>query len=472
MQEVWLDQGTTNPATTSTEPIYRTGPVLVSRTVQSTEDTDLVLEVLEGPSALSNVGANISDGLHFMAATTNCTIDSDVNGTSIISSNTCTGGGPNNITASINCGVTGTYNMIHASSNCNIVSSEQSEQSHNNIVASTASTIDTCDNTQIAACDNCTINQATNYSAIMGSQNSTLTGGCNECVITASDNVIVDNKNNCHAVGIDMQAAAAAGTGGAGDQIFSASIQLGHGSQQPVNDGDGLGAIMYITAPGYPKSVGKVAANQFVTPLADYGEFFEWHDGNLAQEDRRGYFVTLDGPHIRLAQAGEYILGVVTNNSGVVGNAAEFTWHGAVVHDEFDQPITQYDYYSDLQRTVRKLGHETIGLNDSQLEEIIQRNEQAWTHFNSPQRKRVKSLVTHPDYDASRPYTPRSARREWSCVGLLGQLVVLEETPGSCIPGQRVCVSSGKARLATAEDMNVYPVLRRISDRTIVIFFR
>ena len=39
------------------------------------------------------------------------------------------------------------------------------------------------------------------------------------------------------------------------------------------------------------------------------------------------------------------------------------------------------------------------------------------------------SRVYNPDYDSTRTYEPRSARKEWSAIGLVGKLVVRRGQP-------------------------------------------
>ena len=55
------------------------------------------------------------------------------------------------------------------------------------------------------------------------------------------------------------------------------------------------------------------AHSSFISNGADYAEMFEWADGNPTDEDRVGYFVTLEGGKIRKANAeDEFVLGVVS----------------------------------------------------------------------------------------------------------------------------------------------------------------
>ena len=87
---------------------------------------------------------------------------------------------------------------------------------------------------------------------------------------------------------------------------------------------------------------GTVKAKSTITAstTADYAEFFEWLDGNPDDEDRVGYFVTLDGDKIRIATAADdYILGVVSGEPFVLGNGDCDTWNGMYLHDEVRRTI-------------------------------------------------------------------------------------------------------------------------------------
>ncbi|MCX4266575.1 MAG: hypothetical protein OSJ64_07210, partial [Firmicutes bacterium] len=72
----------------------------------------------------------------------------------------------------------------------------------------------------------------------------------------------------------------------------------------------------------------------FNTSGADYAEYFEWLDANPENEDRVGFFVTLQGDKINKANAGDYLLGIVSGNPCIIGNADE-DWLGRYEHDEF-----------------------------------------------------------------------------------------------------------------------------------------
>jgi hypothetical protein len=170
---------------------------------------------------------------------------------------------------------------------------------------------------------------------------------------------------------------------------------------------------------------------------------------------------------IRIAEPGDPIVGIVTTSAGIVGNSAELAWHGAIEHDEYNQPRVIYDRYADLKRVLERIGLVTDGRTEAQLSELlITRDEWAW--FNDPSRVRPLTLVPSQNFDPTRKYIPRSKRSEWACVGIMGQLVVREAYTGASIPGKKVSIGpNGKAILG--ED---YRVLRRIGPETVLIFVR
>ena len=119
---------------------------------------------------------------------------------------------------------------------------------------------------------------------------------------------------------------------------------------------------------------------------ADYAEYFEWSDGNTAEEDRRGYSVVLDGNQIRKATDSDNpseIIGVISGNPSVVGDAAWNKWVGKYLKDDFGSYILDED------------GNRT----------------------------------PNPDYDESQEYTPREDRPEWDAVGLMGKLRIRKGQP-------------------------------------------
>lgn len=163
------------------------------------------------------------------------------------------------------------------------------------------------------------------------------------------------------------------------------------------------------------------AGGAYKTNGADYAEYFEWLDGNTKNQDRVGLFVTLDGDKIKLANKGDYILGVISANPSIVGNSAELDWHDKYKTDVYGRLI--YD--------------------------------------------ESHNLILNENYNDTLEYIPRGARKEYSKVGLLGQLVVQDD--GTCkINGY--CTASANG-VATKSDSG-YRVIKRIDEIHIKIILK
>lgn len=163
------------------------------------------------------------------------------------------------------------------------------------------------------------------------------------------------------------------------------------------------------------------AGGAYKTIGADYAEYFEWLDGNVDNQDRIGLFVTLDEDKIKLANKGDYILGVISANPSIVGNSAELDWHDKYKTDVYRRLI--YD--------------------------------------------ESHNLILNENYDDTLEYIPRGARKEYDKVGLLGQLVVQDD--GTCeVNGY--CTASVNG-VATKSDSG-YRVIKRIDKTHIKIILK
>lgn len=184
------------------------------------------------------------------------------------------------------------------------------------------------------------------------------------------------------------------------------------------------------------------------TTGADYAEFFEWEDGNENNEDRRGYFVTLDGKHIKIAKEGDWILGIVSGFPAIIGNGDE-EWKGRYVFDDFGCPVIEEFEYEEEE-------YETI-TNDDGEEEVI--------------TKKVKKTGTKwkevPEYDPTQPYTGRMQRKEWAAIGMLGVLSVRDD--GSCRVNGFCKLADGG--IATDSDTG-YRVVKRVTDNIVEVIFK
>lgn len=170
---------------------------------------------------------------------------------------------------------------------------------------------------------------------------------------------------------------------------------------------------------------------------ADYAEYFEWEDGNPDNEDRRGYFVTLNGDKIRIASSDDYILGVVSGNPCVLGNT-DVEWTGQFLTDEFGAFLTK----------------EII---DVEIDENGEEHE-----------VRGVAYIQNPDYDPDKDYIQRSDRKEWDAIGMLGVLSVIDN--GTCnVNGYCKC-ENGIA--VPSDDRHDYRVIGRINERIIKIILK
>ena len=169
---------------------------------------------------------------------------------------------------------------------------------------------------------------------------------------------------------------------------------------------------------------------------ADYAEYFEWEDGNEGNEDRIGLIVTLEGNKIRLAQTGDDILGVVSGTATVLGDDAEWHWHGKYLRDEFGRVQTKIiQLYDDEDNPD---GYATVP-------------------------------VVNPEYDEKQHYVPRSERAAWDVIGMMGKLYVRDD--GSCVVGGYAAVAAdGLASFSTGRTN--MRVMERISDSVVRVLLK
>lgn len=159
------------------------------------------------------------------------------------------------------------------------------------------------------------------------------------------------------------------------------------------------------------------SSNKFNSPGADYAEYFEWADSNSNNEDRRGLFVTCVEDKIQLANPGDDIIGAISANPSIIGNAQE---------DMYEKDI-----------------------------------------FGAPIKDEDGNYKLNPNYDSSKEYIPYSERPEFGIVGLLGQLIVVDD--GTCTAGG-YC-TSGNNGIGTKSDKG-YKVLKRIDSNHIKILVK
>lgn len=249
-----------------------------------------------------------------------------------------------------------------------------------------------------------TKDQMAKYNAVFGYHNEIL--NYDRCLVAGSWNHAT--ANNQTVIGVNAKSTYQSSENA--DILFN----IGNGQERD-------GTLIQNSAMQVDFSGNVYAGGAYKTIGADYAEYFEWLDGNVDNQDRIGLFVTLDGDKIKLANKDDYILGVISANPSIVGNSAELDWHdkyktdvyGRLIYDESHNPIVSKNYNDTLE------------------------------------------------------YVPRGARKEYSKVGLLGQLVVQDD--GTCeVNGY--CTASVNG-VATKSDSG-YRVIKRIDETHIKIILK
>lgn len=174
---------------------------------------------------------------------------------------------------------------------------------------------------------------------------------------------------------------------------------------------------------------------------ADFAELFEWADGNSNDEDRRGLFVTLEGEKIKLANAGDDYIGIVSGDQAFIGNSASEEWQGKYLTDVFGTKLSQEV--------------EVPAKTDDVTGEVI-----------IPASTTIQ-YVLNPDYNPNEEYIMRENRKEWGIVGLIGQIVMIDD--GTCVVGGRVEPSTNG--IGTASN-NGYRVMKRIDENHIKVLVK
>ncbi len=152
---------------------------------------------------------------------------------------------------------------------------------------------------------------------------------------------------------------------------------------------------------------------------ADYAEYFEWADGGEAGDARLGRLVSLCGEKIKLAEAGDAIVGVVSALPSVLSDAASDAWHGRYQKDVFGRILYEED-----------------------------------------SRGRLVPRESE-EFDPLRAYVAREERCEWAPIGLLGKLVLTDD--GSLAAGDFV-TSLGAGIGTKSEEKTGVVVLSRLDE--------
>lgn len=224
-----------------------------------------------------------------------------------------------------------------------------------------------------------------------------------------------------------------------------------------------------------PSSVNLTGPGAFNTSGADYGEYFEWEDGNTNNESRVGYFVCLNKGKIKVSNTNKTI-GIVSKTTAYIGDSNQDYWSGMHLIDEWGNLITEkyFEYVFDVEGNKKTLYFDENNICSENIPCPDQPNKIFVNGFDKNNGFFIKEIIEpifNPNYDHSKQYIPRENRKEWDVVGLLGKLRVRtsEQIIGDYVD---VDINNGMAKNGTT-----YHVLNKIKDYDgnygiVLIFFK
>ena len=252
-------------------------------------------------------------------------------------------------------------------------------------------------------------------------------------------------------------------TGGSVSNTIGTAFVIGNGTGS-----NALSNAFSVQYSGIVKAKSTITAST----TADYAEFFEWLDGNPDNEDRVGYFVTLDGDKIKIAtDEDDYILGIVSGEPFVLGNGDCDTWNGMYLHDEFRR--TMYEPAPKMIEVEDKEIIEEEYFDEETKEVKIRKVETVVGHHYEEVEGEYEGTrpALNPDYDPTQKYISRFDRAEWAPVGMLGVLAVLHDGTAE-VNGYVTVNNEGVATKCTRDTRNSYRVIKKVSDKVVEVIFR
>ena len=166
---------------------------------------------------------------------------------------------------------------------------------------------------------------------------------------------------------------------------------------------------------------------------ADYAEFFEWEDGNINNEDRRGMVVVLNNnlkieAYNQETHEESKIIGVVSSNPSIIGNSP-LKWKEKYLKDEWgneiieDCPIIYWEEFDEeTQKNVENWYYQDMIPSD-----IIVPENAIVKEFEEDGVTKITRAKINPEYDPEQEYLPREQRKEWAVIGLIGVVKVRKD---------------------------------------------
>lgn len=253
--------------------------------------------------------------------------------------------------------------------------------------------------------------------------------------------------NGCHATGNSAVAV------GHNNVAKSYNFSCGRFNYPRASSSEGTSGDMFIVGNGTSTEAknafrvmanGSVLANaEYNSTGADYAELFEWADANTNGEDRRGLFVTLDGDKIRLANSeDDYILGIVSGRPSVIGDNYADDWCDKYLTDIFGTPILE-------KKSFPAKVDEKGNIVEEAYEDTV--------------------FVLNPSYDSGQTYVPRTERKEWAAIGIVGKLILIDD--GTC-QENGYCYPAKNGVATHSENKTNYRVMKRIDETHIQVFIK
>ena len=327
------------------------------------------------------------------------------------------------------------------------------------------------------------------WSGILGGASCNVDGEKSAVIAGEKNNVRADCSVTIGGLGCTVDGENSATVGGRNLTSLANQITLGHyndtststpggafgtdGTAFCIGNGSGLGLSNAFRVDYAGKAWCKKA---YSSTGADYAEYFEWLDGNPDNEKRTGYFVTLDGDKIRKANAGDWVLGIISANPCVIGNT-DMEWQGQFLKDEFgayiiEDAIEIVEKKKKVKDTNGEIVYEDIPvLNDDGTAVLGKNGEPVYKHEIKyeivKEEVPIKRYKLNPDYNAEMQYTFRDDRPEWETVGMMGQLAVYDD--GTCKVNGFCKVADGG--IATANDTG-YRVIKRLSPNIVKVILK
>jgi len=161
---------------------------------------------------------------------------------------------------------------------------------------------------------------------------------------------------------------------------------------------------------------------------ADYAEYFEWNDGNSSDEDRVGYSVILNNNKIVKATDSDdasKIIGVISGNPAVVGDSAWNKWQEKHVKDDWNR----YTFEDYTQTEWKDEEGKIVTYQTDLIPADVTVPDNAVVTSKDQNNDNLQRRVVNSNWDSTITYVPRSDRKEWDTVGLMGKLRLRKGQP-------------------------------------------